>query len=177
MSEEYLLLNLRNSFKKVSPPDSFIGLIEFINKLRNTNEEIDTSLTYYREKEGLRYVTNEKDYKNFLNYWSQNKYHQPTLNVEEQYKTIRKGSINVNSELESEDFDTNPKSKRDIYSKTSYNKSNLRRIYYIKEKKEMNKVEQEKRINEDMNVEKEQPIKIRKPKRKNVYKNVEDYEI
>ncbi len=173
MSEQYLLLNLRKNLKKITPPDSLPALIQSVNILRHLNEENDFSFTYFKEKEGIKNIIDEEDYQQFLNYWVQCKHQIPSLNVEEHSKMNRKGSINVNAEFENEDFDTNPKSKKDLYSKTSYNKSNLRRIYYIKEKKEMNKIEQEKKL-KDFNLEKEEHVKIKKPKRKNVYKNVED---
>ncbi len=172
MSEQYLLLNLGNSSKKIIPPDSLLALIQSVKILRHSNEENDISLTFFKEKEGIKNIIDEEDYQQFLNYWFKCKHQAPSLNVEEQYKMKRKGSVNVNAEFENEDFDTNPKSKKDLYSKTSYNKSNLRRIYYIKEKKEMNKVEQEKKM-KDFDVEKDEAVKIKKQKRKNVYKNVE----
>lgn len=82
----------------------------------------------------------------------------------------KRKTSNLNDEFEVEDFVNNPRSQREVYSKQSFNKRDMQRIWYIKEKKELERLEQQAR--DEISIEDESEDKNekkRKPKMKNTY--------
>ena len=127
----------------IEPPNSFFHLNEIIKEKLN----LENSFLYYNpENKGKLRIQNENDYfqfidfcNNYLNKYALKDYEFDLIVSNEEIKS-------ENEEEENEDEENLNEENEDVTKKEKHNKGfkEQKRIYYIKEKKDMQREEQER---------------------------------
>ena len=170
-----VLITIENTNKLIDTPKDFDALLEVIQNMNS--EESEIMLISYTDRKSKIYIENDRDYGIFMKLKEENNKKSVNLNVEiisEKNNFIEKNSSSKNSAVVNEvfhddDLERNPKFNEKGYSKASYNKSNLKRIYYIKIKKDMDKQDQIKYQQENSILLDEGKKIKKKGKMKNTY--------